>query len=419
MIRTSRVALAAALVVVAGCSGGTSVNQGGGFYGTLPLALGPVHEGGVVRVAETPGAGPNWIFPITPAAQSSLYTINEFQDLFWRPLFWSPVGASPQINYPLSLVSGPPVYSRANTTVTINLRKNYMWSDGSPVQARDVVFFFDLLRAAIKESPANAGTYSPGFFPDTVKSAVATSRFVVTISLTKAFNPGWFTDDELALLYALPSTRWDRGATGTLGDWASNAADAKKIYDYLAKQSRKLSSYAANPLWQDVDGPYHLAAFNPTNGAAVLKPNPAYTGPQKSHVAEVDLVPFGSAAAEFQQLLNGTLDVGFLDFAHLGQAPALRRSGYQIYGLPAFGFYYMPFNFSDQTGHFNAIIRRLYVRQALAHLVDQRGYISGPFDNAAVPGYGPVPSVPSSPYTPANATRNPYPFVTTQPVFVW
>ena len=68
------------------------------------------------------------------------------------------------------------------------------------------------------------------------------------------------------------------------------------------------------------------------------------------------------------------------------------------------------YNFKDTTGDFNNIIGQLYIRQALAHLVDQQGWINAFMHGAGAPAYGPIPAYPQSPYLPSNAATNPYPF---------
>jgi peptide/nickel transport system substrate-binding protein len=68
------------------------------------------------------------------------------------------------------------------------------------------------------------------------------------------------------------------------------------------------------------------------------------------------------------------------------------------------------YNFLDTTGHFNAIIAQLYMRQAMAHLEDEAGYIKAIFGGAGGPAYGPIPALPDSPYAPADALGDPYPF---------
>ena len=81
-----------------------------------------------------------------------------------------------------------------------------------------------------------------------------------------------------------------------------------------------------------------------------------------------------------------------------------------MFGYPDLGWFGAIYNFKDKTDHFNSIIGQLYVRQALAHLEDQPAYLTGIFKNAGVLAYGPVPSSPPTPFTPANAKNNPYPF---------
>lgn len=76
----------------------------------------------------------------------------------------------------------------------------------------------------------------------------------------------------------------------------------RRLYDFLAKPAGRLSTYATNPLWKVVDGPFTLTAFNPNTSGLTMKPNPKYTGPQKPHISELQQVPFTSESAEFNQL---------------------------------------------------------------------------------------------------------------------
>ena len=83
-----------------------------------------------------------------------------------------------------------------------------------------------------------------------------------------------------------------------------------------------------------------------------------------------------------------------------------------MFGGPSFGWLGGVINFEDTTGHFDKIIGQLYVRQALAHLIDQPAYVKTIFKHAAAVNYGPVPKLPVNPYTPANNTsvNGPYPY---------
>jgi len=40
---------------------------------------------GVITWAMSPGAGPDWIFPVDPAADNSVFNIMSFQWNLWRP----------------------------------------------------------------------------------------------------------------------------------------------------------------------------------------------------------------------------------------------------------------------------------------------------------------------------------------------
>ena len=79
------------------------------------------------------------------------------------------------------------------------------------------------------------------------------------------------------------------------------------------------------------------------------------------------------------------------------QMSAVKAAGYNhVFGYPDWGFAYANYNFADKTGDFNNIINQLYIRQALAHLEDEAGYIKAFFHGAGGLAYGPVPSVPSA-----------------------
>ena len=126
----------------------------------MPAQSGTPHAG-TVTVAEPPGATPNWIFPITPAANNSVYTAFSFQYEMWRPLYWFVNGVAAQ-GIPDDEPGGRPKWSNGDKTVTITMKSNYKWSDGKPVTSKDMLFAIDEIKAAIKVSPANWAPYTPG-----------------------------------------------------------------------------------------------------------------------------------------------------------------------------------------------------------------------------------------------------------------
>lgn len=382
-----------------------------GLYGALP-STGTPSKGGTVSVGFLTGATADYIFPITPAANSSVYNAYQFQNLMWLPLYDSPTGATPKINYQYSLAKAP-VFSDGDKVVTIPLNSGYRWSDGKPVTANDVVFMIDLVKAAVKQSAANWGNYSPGFIPDNVKSATTVGQDTVVLHLTKAYNPNFFLDNELqGLIFALPSQDWNvASANGPHLNWKI-PANAAKIVTYLQKIGGEPASFATNPLWKIVDGPFKLTSFSATNDSFTMVPNPTYGGPVKPSISQLQGVTETGITPMLNALKSGTLDIGTVDFSQLGQVDTLRKDGYSVFGYPDFGWYGAIINFEDKTDDFNKVIAQPYVRQAMAHLVDQPGYLTGIYKNAGSLGYGPVPSLPTSPYTPADAVDTPYPFST-------
>jgi peptide/nickel transport system substrate-binding protein len=378
-----------------------------GFAG-IPLPAKTHQAGGTVTFGMPAGATPTWILPITPGANSSVYTANFFQNLMWLPMWQTPVQDKLDVNYQISLAAKP-VFSNGGKTVTITMKPNFKWSNGAPVDAQDTIFFIDLVKAAVKESAANYGNFSAGFFPENVASAVATGKYTLQINFTKAYNPGYLYYDQLLLLTPLPSTAWNIDAVGGKPVDFTKPAGAKKIFDFLTAQSKKLATYANNPLWQVVDGPFKLTAFNPSTDANTMVPNPSFSG-HKASISKFQQVAFTSDDAEYSALRSGQLTFGLVPSSDYPQIPTLKKSGFNVFGNDDEGWDYLVFNFKDKTNSWDKIIGQLYVRQALAHLVDTQGYISGIFHGDAQFADGPVPAIPASPFVPSNALKAVYPY---------
>ncbi len=403
------VAVAIGLAACSKASSGGGISNSTGAFGTVPAASGtPV--AGTVTWAESPGSAPTWIFPVTPGANLSTYTTSSFQFEMWRPLYWYGNGVKP-VQVPSMSLAYAPVYSNGDKTVTVRMKTSYRWSDGQPITSKDALFYIDEVRAAVKESGSNWGYYTPHIgIPDQVVSASTPNATTLVLNLNKPVNPQWFTADELYYVQPMPVHAWAKASpNGPILDF-TNPANAKKIYDFLAKESGSTGTYATNPLWQVVDGPYRLTAFNNTTGAYTMAPNPTYGGPKSAKVPTLQAVPYTSDTAEFNAILSKGIDIGYMPLSDVPQMAAVKAAGYHVFGYPGWGFAYANYNFADKTGDFNNIIKQLYIRQALAHLEDEEGYIKAFFHGAGGLAYGPIPSVPTSPYTPADALKNPFPY---------
>ena len=169
-----------------------------------------------------------------------------------------------------------------------------------------------------------------------------------------------------------------------------------------------MNTYATNPLWQVVYGPYKLSAYNTTTGSFTMVPNTTYSGPhaddQSTFVRRYRSL---SDTALFNAVKSGSVDIEPLPPADNPQIPSLKDSGYNYFGLPASGDYFAAYNFKDKTGDFNNIVAQLYFRQAMQHLEDQQGQIKAFLNGDGDPLYGPIGAYPQSPFLPATARRTP------------
>jgi len=427
MKRTSGVMLAVtALAALAACSssgtshpGATGAGSGSvgleGQYGNVPAQSTAPEVAGTITESSPANSAPTWILPIITAADNSVYTVEEFDYTMYRPLYWTVNGVSPKELPSLSLANDP-TWSNNDQTVSFTLKSNFKWSDGQPVTSQDVLFWYYEMKAALKQSDANWAYYTPGLgIPDQVSSISAPNASTVTINLNKSVNPEWFQLNELSAIQPMPSHAWDIDATGgqAITDWATNPADAGKIYTYLSKQSASLSTYATNPLWQTVDGPYKLTTYDASSGAFTMAPNTTYGGPHAKVESAWSVTPFTSDDAEFNAIQAGKVDIGYVPLNDMPKAASVKGT-YNEFGYSDFGWSSVEYNFKDTTGDFDNIISQLYIRQALAHLEDEPGYIHAFFYGAGGQAFGPVPAIPASPYTPSNALTNPYPYSPTE-----
>jgi peptide/nickel transport system substrate-binding protein len=380
-----------ALVLVA-CGGGTT----GGKRLT----------GGTATFAEGPAATPNYILPLTSCKYFSVTNLSQFIELMYRPLYWFGENGQVKLNSSLSLASDP-VYSDGGKTVTMKL-KGWKWSDGTTITSRDVEFWMNLYKANL----GGYCGYTPTYFPDNVTSMSYPDPMTVVFSLNKAYGSYWFNYNELSQISPMPQHLWDKTSdSGKVFDPTAQGvgdrdpATAKAIYKYLDGQSKTLGTYATNPLWQVVSGPWKLKSFT-TEGAVAMVPNTAYSGPQKPTLAEFDLQPYTTATAEFNVLHSGGIDLGYIPTESVSQKDSLTNYTFQ----PWIGwqFVYFQENFNNSVN--GALYKQFYFRQAMQHLVDQDTWIKQILKGYAVPTYGPVPIQPASAFVSPGERTNPYPY---------
>jgi len=376
--------------------------------GRASLTPGPGSGGSVVTFANQIGAPPTYIFPMYPIQDAQNSDITYFQPLLWRPLYWfgHEGSAAPTINYRLSLAY-PPLLSNHGKTVTVRLR-HYRWSDGRPVTSRDVEFWINLLLA----EKSAWGIWAPGDWSSHIVAMNFGSPSQFSITFNQTFNQNYLLYNGLAQVTPIPQHAWDqKSAAGAIGNYDLTSAGAHAVYNYLNNQSKTLATWDTNPLWQVVDGPWRLqpkVGFNPGTGFAAFVPNTQYSGPQRPKVAKYELLTFTSATAEFDALLAGRVDYGYLPFQDVALRQRLIHSGYRVQPWLYWGISYVPFNFANPR--VGRIFDQLYIRQAMQHLINETQYIKQVFKGYGSPDYGPVPVAPPSQFVSPLAAHPIYPY---------
>jgi peptide/nickel transport system substrate-binding protein len=381
--------LLCAALIVAACSSSPGSSSPGSSGGSAV-------KGGTVTLGVV-GVPPNYVFPfLTPAVDSGSNAIY-FLATRYVPLYTVGSGI-----VPAESEADPPTYSDGDTTVTVRL-KPLRWSDGTPVTSRDVLFAFNLLKA----NKTAWATYVPGEMPDNVTSVSTPNQSTLVFHLNHAYNPTWFTDDELAELTAFPQQAWDKeSASGKVGNYDETTAGATAVYKYLSGQAGDSATFSTNPLWKVVDGAWVLQSYGP-NGPDVFTPNPDYS--PKPHIDKLVIKTYTTDTAEFNALLAGDqLNIGTIPTQDLQEQGRATAAGYNYAASTIYQISFLNLNYNNPvTG---PVVQQLYIRQALQHLMDESGQVSAFLDHgqAGHAVYGPIPA--GSPYASSIQATAPYPF---------
>jgi len=386
------VAAAATTALLAGCTGGSADGGSGG------------QDRDSVSYALPVNFTPNWILPLGTA--QTLNTNNRaISSTLWEPLITYD-GSTGTIawNKDASIATDAE-FAADGTSVTITLGDR-TWSDGEPITARDVEFWYNLVTAN-KES---WGSYNEGQAPDDWASfeTIDDTHFVLTFD--KAYNPDWMLANQLSLITPLPQHAWGKtGADAEVTDDDRTPAGAQAIWAYLNSASEALADYDSEELWTVVSGPYALGSFS-TAGEVVLEENDAYDGGEVPTIPTVNLLPFASSDAEENALRSGELDYGYISASNVDQSDSFTELGYQVEPWSGWSITYMPYNFENPG--IGPVVSQLYARQAVQMSVDQDSLAEVVFNGTAVPGYGPVPQAQDSDFLSDTQADNPYPYST-------
>jgi peptide/nickel transport system substrate-binding protein len=373
LLRTAAIAVVVASSLVIGSAGISSASHS------------KIHDGGTAVYALRPGTAFNFLGPFNTVANCEVDQYGASAGS-WRNLYYATGDGG--IDYKLSL-AGAPDYKDGNTVVTVTLNHTYKWTTGTPVTTKDIRFFFQIL--------ANQPLcYAfAGLLPKDVSSITFTNSYSFTLHLNHSYNPRWFTENQLQWITPIPAQAWDRTcATCPDGNKATTPAGAKSVTTFLMGEFRNSSTYSTNPLWKVVDGPWVISSYNPVTKETTFVRNTHYTGPTKAHLSAYTIVSFTTGAAETNALRSGTLSMGFLTPSEYDEIPYFKSHGYDVVGWPIYGNNAVELGYTNPT--YGPLVKQLYIRQALQHLITEKLYISRALHGFAQPDYGSLAVLPEA-----------------------
>jgi peptide/nickel transport system substrate-binding protein len=362
-------------VLAAGC-GTTASSAHAAAPSTVVMAL-PVQT------------SPNWFFPVL-ASTAFIDTNSQMNIMMYKPLVY--ISKTDGIDYSKSLAQSI-AYNASGTRYVITLGNKYKWSNGQPVTAQDVVFTWDVMKAASENNAVWAyGGAGGGGVPADWQSVIADGSDKVIVTLAHPANQSWFIHNGLAQIIPVPASAWD------------------KYPDNMNQELTYIKSIANVPTakpYNIVDGPFKFSQWQP-NDDWIFVSNPTYGG-HRASIKKIEYMYETSSANQFAALKTGTVDVGYLPPSLWNSKHDL--SGDQFWSSYAFGFNMARLNQSSQAeGGLGPTFSQRYVRAALEMGINQAGIIDTFYHGQGVSEDGPVPSEPPTKFYDSALSHSPYPY---------
>lgn len=331
----------------------------GSFHPCAADTAGPVYGGTIVTVPGVGNAPPAAINDFNPLLSTSFYDSQAGQFMY-QPLLW--INRKLNVDYSLSvakrIVVGP-----NHRTFTIYFHKFWRWSDGSQVNASDLIYTLNLIK---KLGPRFPG-FDVGGIPNYIKSTDKVNNYEVRILTTRSVNPTWFEMDGLSMLTPLPEQAWGDDSISRLHDLMVN----KKFFNV-------------------VDGPFRIYQYKAGRYVSFV-PNKQFSGPDKPYISHLVLKFIHSSISTYFAMKSGTIQIGNLP-ASLYQAHN-KIPGYRLITVgPPWSFNFLGFNYANKAISF---VRNRNIRWAIASAINQKMFIKILGHGCGVRAYGLVPSKPS------------------------
>jgi peptide/nickel transport system substrate-binding protein len=246
-------------------------------------------------------------------------------------------------------------FADGGRTLTMKLRTNGKWSDGTPLTARDAAF---TLQTVIKYK-AGPGALFFGDIP-TLESAAAPDAGTLVLRFTQ---PSPIAPAQLNAIPVLPQHVWSKHAGS----------------------SKALSGFA-NSAPAVGGGPFVFTRYA-AKQFAIFTRNPYYYGP-RPHVQRIGFTIYSSTDAMVQGIKTGEVDA--VEAAPLSSLPTLRRIGVTIRNPVAFNGLWLTLN-DSLAARAHLELHNLKVREALDMAIDRDRIVQTAFFGSAVPGAAALP----------------------------
>jgi peptide/nickel transport system substrate-binding protein len=308
---------------------------------------------------------PSAVTSLNPLLGSNIYN-QQSAMLLYRPLIWVGQNGAPDADRSLA----QSMDAQDHDTRFVVTLKPWLWSDGVPVSADDVVYTWGL----IGELGLAYGYFGQGGIPDRVAYVRAIDARHVEFQMRQPTNPQWFEMAALSVMPALPRHAW--GALSRDALWQRQTDTS---------------------LFQVVDGPFKLENFLPDRAISYV-PNPLYGGHQAG-VARL-VIDFLEGGSALHALRAGDVDMAQVPLALWDSQRSL--PGAVPFNLPEpFGYLSLMFNLRHDSV---AFFRDARVRRALTDATDQRTMIDVVYRGASSENRVPIPTAP--PVFRSQAVRN-------------
>lgn len=266
-------------------------------------------------------------------------------------------------------------YDETGTILTVHLREDATWNDGTPITSADYLWAVNAVRSGVTSSPRTSmfATLSDGSTSSgKVTDVVAIDDYTVQITFTE---PDCIAFNDINDVTVVPAHIWE----GLYGD----------DYAKMDEDPRAIPTVTFGP-FKDIE-------FAPGQRVSLLA-DQAYPDTQLGYVSPSEWVRLSvpDQTVQVERFIAG--DISYLSVPSARQGEFRGNADFQVYETSQNGFQYMGYNLAnpenpqpgvDEDGNIveqepHPIFADVLVRQALAHAVDVDAMIDGILDGNGI-----------------------------------